>query len=130
MFAFDHLTGWTEIADFLRVPETNDCAEERRLAGFCPHPNLEVGDVGVDNFSVKVFNRAFNPKEVKVPEYEYLVQVLVGGEGQYVAVSKLPDLLELLRQSVPLSIAIDEWTLKRDRYFESAAPRSALRKVG
>ncbi|UCV22853.1 hypothetical protein [Ferribacterium limneticum] len=117
MWSFSVGGGWVEIVDFLATSETTDCAEEKRLAGFCSHPNLLVGDdEGI--FSVEVFNRTFVGNASKEPQYEFLAAVSVGGYVQYVAIPKLPDLLEFLRQTVPLSTSIDEWSIKRQKYLD------------
>lgn len=117
MWSFSASAGWVEIVDFLETTETSDCAEEKRLAGFYSHPNLLVGD-DEGNFSVEVFNRAVGSNLGKEPQYEFLAGVSVGGYVHYVAIQKLPDLLEFLRQTVPLSTAIDEWAIKRQEYLE------------
>lgn len=117
MWSFSVGGGWVEIVDFLATSETTDCAEGKRLGGFCSHPNLLVGD-DEGNFSVEVFNRTFGDKPSKEPQYEFLAGVSVGGYIQYVAIPKLPDLLEFLRQTVPLSTSIDEWAIKHQKYID------------
>lgn len=117
MWSFNIRAGWIEINDFLKTPETDDCAEEKQFAGFYSNPNLLIGD-DEGNFSVEVFNRSFGSNQPKEPQYEFLVGVSVGGYVHYVAIPKLPDLLEFLRQTVPLSTAIDEWAIKRQEYLD------------
>lgn len=117
MWSFTCAAGWLEIDDFLKTSETDDPAEEKQLAGFWSHPNLLIGD-DEGNFSVEVFNRSVTIGQGKEPQFDFLVGVLVGGYVQYVAIPKLPDLLELLRQTVPLTTAVDEWAIKRQEYLD------------
>lgn len=106
MWSFTCAAGWLEIDDFLKTSETDDGAKERRLAGFCSHPNPIIGD-DEGKFSVEIFNRSVAVGQGKEPQFDFLVGVSVGGYVQYVAIPKLPDLLELLRQTVPLTTAVD-----------------------
>lgn len=110
--------GWSQIEDFLITAETNDCAEERKLAGFSSIPALAIGDTESTSFCVEVYNRDCNPKNAKAPEYEFLAGVDIGGLINYVGVPTLPYLLEFLRQTVPLSISIDDWSIRKEKYVE------------
>lgn len=118
MWCFSAAAGWSQIEDFLSTPETDDCAEEKKLAGFSSMPTLSIGDTEGTSFCVEVYNRDFNPTNVKVPEYAFLAGVVIGGLIHYVGVATLPDLLEFLRQTVPLSISIDDWTIRKEKYVE------------
>jgi len=118
MWSFDAAAGWHEIDDFLQTPDAIDVAEERRLAGFTSTPSLVVGDSEGSSFCVEVYNRAFSTTEMPKGEgYDFLTAVEVGGVVYYVAIPNLPDLLEFLRQTIPLSVAIDEWSIKKERYI-------------
>jgi len=118
MWCFSAAAGWSQIDDFLRTAEIDDCAEEKKLAGFSFIPTLAIGDTEGTSFCVEVYNRDCNSKNVKAPEYEFLAGVNIGGLIHYVGVPTLPDLLEFLRQTVPLSISIDDWTVRKEKYVE------------
>lgn len=129
MFSFSVASGWQGIQDFLETPETSDRAEERRLAGFSSYPALSVGETDAGTFSVEVYNREFDAITPKGPQFQFLVSIDVGGIGHYVAVSALPDLLELLRQTVPLSVTIDEWLIKKEKYDEELNEKARSGKL-
>lgn len=118
LWSFNVTTGWHEIDDFLQTPETSDCAEERKLAGFSSVASLAIGDTEGTSFCVEVYNRAHSPATVKEPQYEFLTCIDIGGAIYFVAIPKLPDLLEFLRQTVPLSISIEEWAIKKEKYIK------------
>jgi hypothetical protein len=132
MFSFSKTDGWKEIEDFLQTPGIDDCEKEREAAGFTRYRALAVGDTDAASFCVEVFNREFSRQNPKEPQYEYLVSIDVGGNGNYVAVPKLPDLLALLQQVIPLSISIDEWSIMKEKYNDKLekeiSSKSALRK--
>jgi hypothetical protein len=119
MFAFTTKDGWKEIEDFLSTVEAKDGNQELVLAGFSSDPSISIGDTDANSFCVFVYSRDFvASSEMKNPEYEFLVEIAVGGICNYVATPVLPDLLELLRQVIPLSNSIDEWTIKKDKHKE------------
>jgi len=116
MFTFTIKDGWKEIEDFLITEEAKDGDQELVLAGFSSYPSINLGDTETNSFSVLVYCREFvSTPEIKHPEYEFLVEIGFGGRCYYVAISALPDLLELLRQIVPLSISIDECLIKKEQ---------------
>ncbi len=117
MFSFSINDGWTEITDFLQSEEAKTCDEELSLAGFSPHPGLSVGKTDENSFCVSVYRREMHSKE-EPHDYQFIVGIDIGGFDYYVATPKLPDLLELLRQVVPLSIKIDEWSINKEKFYE------------
>ncbi|HEX8988428.1 MAG TPA: hypothetical protein VF816_10735 [Rhodocyclaceae bacterium] len=116
MWSFGISDGWQQIDDFLAEQGVDDEAEQRRRAGFTGYAGLAVGDRRVACYCVEVFNRDERRSEHKAPQYGFLVVLDIGHVRQRVAVKELPDLLELMRQTVPLATSIDGWSMTRSRY--------------
>jgi hypothetical protein len=116
MWSFNITAGWQKIDDFLVVPGIEDTAEQRRRAGFTGCPGLAVGDRRTACCCVEVFNRDERRAEHREPQYDFLVVLDIGHVQQRIAVNALPDLLELMRQTVPLATGIDSWAIQRSRY--------------
>ncbi len=116
IWAFSAAAGWKQIEDFLVTDGINDGHTERALAGFAAYPGLSVGDDESASFCVSVFARSGDGTQEKAPQYRFLVRIEIAGDLDYVAVERLPDVLELLRQTAPLAASIDEAAIKRDKY--------------
>ncbi|UCV02318.1 hypothetical protein [Dechloromonas denitrificans] len=116
---FSSNNGWLMITDFLRNEGTDNCPEERSLAGFSDFPTVRVGnDDGVD-FGVRIYTRERFPEGRSGLEYKYLACIDIGDSVETVAIRDLPDLLEFMRQTVPLATTIDTWSMKRQARSET-----------
>ncbi|HEX8963267.1 MAG TPA: hypothetical protein VF801_09715 [Rhodocyclaceae bacterium] len=116
MWSFSNAEGWRKIEDFLAATGMEDPADQRRKAGFTGFPGLSVGDRRVACCCVEVFNRDERRAEHREPQYGFLVFLDIGHVQQRIAVKELPDLLELMRQTMPLATSIDTWSIIRGRY--------------
>ncbi len=116
MYSFSVAGGWQEIADFLSKPEVNDYEKELRLAGFSSYRAFAVGDPDVGSFCIEVYNRDLVQENQDGHQYEFLVSITIGDLVHHIAVQKLPDLITLLREVVPLSASIDQSSIMRSRY--------------
>ncbi|MGE5466282.1 MAG: hypothetical protein ACM3Y9_02545 [Ignavibacteria bacterium] len=116
MWSFDVAGGWRKIEDFLDSPGIEEAEERRKHAGFSSYARLSVGDRRLASCCVDVFNRDERCAEPKGAEYAFLVVIEIGHVEHCVAVRELPDLLELLRQTLPLSTSVDHWAMMRSRY--------------
>jgi hypothetical protein len=125
MYAYSQKDGWTEIEDFLLAMHADDCEKQRELAGYSIYPALDVGDSEKNTFAVEVFGRDFSSVGREQTPYQYLVAIDIGTALEYVAIPKLPDLLDLLKQVIPLSVSIDEWAMKRSKFNEDFDRRLA-----
>lgn len=123
MLAFSADSGWKEIVDFLQVPDVDDDAKLLSEAGFSPSKALCVGDPDECAFCVLVYARSIGQAHGKEEQYSFLVDVEIGGTIHRVAVEKLPDLLELLRQTVPLAKSIHEWNAFKEKCDEKIERR-------
>lgn len=111
--------GWMKITDFLRNEEVDDCAKERSLAGFSDFPSISVGnDDGVD-FGMQIYPRERFAEGLSGLEYKYIASLDIGDVIETVALPDLPDLLEFMRQTVPLATTIDTWSMKRQARSET-----------
>jgi hypothetical protein len=116
LWSYSIADGWHKIDDFLAATGNEDPAEQRKRAGFTGCPGLAVGDRRIACCCVEVFNRDERRSEHLEPQYEFLVFIDIGHVQQRVAVKQLPDLLELMRQTIPLATSIDNWSILRGRY--------------
>jgi hypothetical protein len=116
MWSYGIGDGWRKIEDFLTATGSDDPAEQRRRIGFTGHPGLSVGDRRQACCCIDVFNRDERCAEQKEVQYGFLVLLDIGHVQQRVALKELPDLLDLLHQTVPLATAIDNWAILRDRH--------------
>lgn len=116
MWSFGIEAGWKKIDDFLAAPGVDDAAERRKRAGFSSYAHMAVGDRRLASCCVDVFNRDERRSDATAPQYEFLVVIEIGHVEHRVAVKELPDLLELLRQTLPLPTAVDTWAMLRERY--------------
>lgn len=116
MWSFGVKTGWEKIDDFLSATGIEDEAEQRRRAGFTGCPGLSVGERRSACCRVEIFNRDERRSEHREPQYGFLVVIDIGHVLQRIVVRELPDLLELMRQTVPLATSIDNWSILRSRY--------------
>ena len=62
---------------------------------------------------MRVYTRERFTEGLPGSEYKYLANLDVGDVIETVAIPDLPDLLEFMRQTVPLATTIDTWSMKR-----------------
>jgi len=119
MWKFTAKDGWKEIEDFLAKHDVADCDKELALSGFSSICAVNVGDEE-GMFSVEIRSRSFGTEQGtgEGTNYEYLGAVLVGTGVRYVAIPTLPDLLEFMRQTIPLAIRIDDWNVGHEKYMK------------
>lgn len=117
MYLFSHKDGWKEIDDILQTPGAREFTDELKAAGFSTVRSLTVGDLECGSFVTEVYRRGGH--SAAQGAYEFLVGVQIGDEMEYIAVPKLPDLLALLKELVPLTTAIEHWAIAHADFKEA-----------
>lgn len=111
--------GWTQITDFIQTSETDDCVKQRSLAGFSDYPSIQVGNDDGADFGLRIYTRERLEEGRAGNEFKYIACIDIGEAFDMVAIRDLPDLLEFMRQTVPLATTIDTWSMKRQARSEN-----------
>ena len=73
---------------------------------------------------MRVYTRERFTEGLPGSEYKYLANLDVGDVIETVAIPDLPDLLEFMRQTVPLATTIDTWSMKRHAVNARFSPKT------
>jgi len=109
MWSFSSSGGWHCIDDLFENCKEDGLDEMLNFAGFSSTTAISVGDGDSGSFYVHVYRSYGSYGETK---YEFLSCIEIGGTVDFVVIPSLPDLLDFLRQTIPLSISINDWRIQ------------------